>query len=101
MWAARIMILDGTQPTLTQVPPMVPRSISVTCAPCSTAFSAAAIAAPPLPMTTCNGRSLPLGLSAPIQPHLVEQAGAVVRRWRIGKRCLVAQSGHGGSQRIR
>lgn len=33
--------------------------------------------------------------------HLVEQAGAVVRRWRIGKRCLVAQSGHGGSQRIR
>ncbi|EGJ83574.1 hypothetical protein SF274771_4116 [Shigella flexneri 2747-71] len=24
------MILDGTQPTLTQVPPMVPRSISVT-----------------------------------------------------------------------
>ncbi len=30
IWAARIMILDGTQPTLTQVPPMVPRSISVT-----------------------------------------------------------------------
>jgi hypothetical protein len=51
IWAARIMILDGTQPTLTQVPPMVPRSISVTRAPCSTAFSAAAIAAPPLPMT--------------------------------------------------
>ena len=28
--AARIMILDGTQPTLTQVPPIVPRSMSVT-----------------------------------------------------------------------
>ena len=27
-WAARIMILEGTQPTLTQVPPIVPRSIS-------------------------------------------------------------------------
>ena len=51
MWAARIMILDGTQPTLTQVPPMVPRSIRVTSAPCSTALRAAAIAAPPLPMT--------------------------------------------------
>ncbi len=47
MCAARIMILDGTQPTLTQVPPRVPRSINVTRAPCSTAFSAAAIAAPP------------------------------------------------------
>jgi hypothetical protein len=36
---------------------MVPRSISVTVAPCSTAFSAAAIAAPPLPMTAiCNRR---------------------------------------------
>lgn len=61
IWAARIMILDGTQPTLTQVPPMVPRSISVTRAPCSTAFSAAAIAAPPLPMTAiCNAPLLPV-----------------------------------------
>lgn len=51
MCAARIMILDGTQPTLTQVPPRVPRSISVTRAPCSTAFKAAAMAAPPLPIT--------------------------------------------------
>jgi hypothetical protein len=41
------MILDGTQPTLTQVPPIVPRSMSVTRAPCSAAFSAAAIAPPP------------------------------------------------------
>ena len=54
MWAtcaARIIIFDGTQPTLTQVPPIVPRSMRVTRAPRSAAFSAAAIAAPPLPMT--------------------------------------------------
>jgi hypothetical protein len=58
--AARIMIFDGTQPTLTQVPPIVPRSMSVTRAPRSAAFSAAAIAAPPLPMTaTCNASSPP------------------------------------------
>jgi hypothetical protein len=56
---AQIMILDGTQPTFTQVPPMVPRSISVTRAPCSTALSAAAIAAPPLPMTAMCSLSLP------------------------------------------
>ncbi|CAM7210185.1 hypothetical protein KLMIMMO101B1_29515 [Klebsiella michiganensis] len=66
IWAARIMILDGTQPTLTQVPPMVPRSISVTFAPCSTAFSAAAIAAPPLPITaTCSPSPSPPALSPP------------------------------------
>jgi hypothetical protein len=56
-------------------------------APCSTAFSAAAIAAPPLPMTAiCNGRrSLPLCLSAAHpSAHLVEQSDAVVRQWRIG-----------------
>jgi len=45
------MILGGKQPTLTQVPPRVPRSIRITCAPRLTAFSAAAIAASPLPMT--------------------------------------------------
>ena len=69
--AARIMILEGTQPTLTQVPPSVPRSISVTRAPCSTAFSAAAIAAPPLPMTAiCNERPSPL--SSRVAPLLNE-----------------------------
>jgi len=64
--AARIMILEGTQPTLTQVPPIVPRSISVTRAPCSAVFNAAAIAAPPLPMTaTCNAPDLPAALAPP------------------------------------
>ncbi len=49
------MILEGTQPMFTQVPPMVPRSISVTRAPRSAAFNAAAMAAPPLPMMAmCN-----------------------------------------------
>ena len=58
----RCLVATGASPA---VPPMVPRSISVTCAPCSTAFSAAAIAAPPLPMTaTCTGGSLPLCFSA-------------------------------------
>jgi hypothetical protein len=32
--------------------------------------------------------------------HLVEQSGAVVRRRGIGERRLVAQSGHGGGQRV-
>jgi hypothetical protein len=48
--AARIMIFEGTQPTLTQVPPKVPRSMSVTSAPSSAARIAQANAAPPLPM---------------------------------------------------
>ena len=34
------MILEGTQPTLTQVPPRVPRSIRVTRAPFSAALGA-------------------------------------------------------------
>src|SRR3970040_2396015 len=55
MWAAGIRVFDGTQPTLTQVPPMTPRSIRVTVAPSSAAFSAAAIAPPPLPMTAIRG----------------------------------------------
>lgn len=75
---------------------MVPRSISVTRAPCSTAFSAAADDGD----MQCAAATR-LVVSAQQIAHLVEQAGAVVRRWRIGKRCLVAQSGHGGSQRIR
>ncbi|MNC95090.1 hypothetical protein D3C83_121140 [compost metagenome] len=45
------MIFEGTQPTLTQVPPMTLRSIMVTEAPASAAFRAAAKAPPPLPIT--------------------------------------------------
>ncbi len=50
MRAAAIMILEGTQPTFTQVPPISPRSMTLTSAPASAARSAAAVAAPPLPM---------------------------------------------------
>ncbi len=61
MCAPRIMIFEGTQPTLTQVPPSVPASIIVTDAPSSAARSAPANAAPPLPMTaTCNLSPPPL-----------------------------------------
>jgi len=40
-------LFEGTQPVFTQVPPMVPRSISVIRAPRSAAFSAAAMARNP------------------------------------------------------
>jgi hypothetical protein len=43
--------LDGTQPTLTQVPPIVPWPISATRAPCSAAVIAAEKPAEPAPMT--------------------------------------------------
>jgi len=45
MCAARIIVFEGTHPVLTQVPPMTPRSMIVTRAPCSAAFNAAAMAA--------------------------------------------------------
>src|SRR5687768_12896525 len=61
------MIFDGTQPTLTHVPPKVPRSIMVTLAPASAAFSAAAKAPPPLPITTMCKR--PDGFSGAHEPH--------------------------------
>ncbi len=48
--AARRRIFDGTQPTFTQVPPVVPRSTIVTCAPPCLSRRAAAKAAAPLPM---------------------------------------------------
>ncbi len=51
IFAARIMVFDGTHPVFTQVPPRVARSITVIRAPRSAAFSAAAMAAPPVPMT--------------------------------------------------
>ena len=49
MCAARISILDGTQPTFTQVPPIVAASMIVTRAPPSAARIAQANAPDPLP----------------------------------------------------
>src|SRR5260370_13475485 len=49
--AALISIFEGTQPILTQVPPVVPRSTIATSAPSSWRRIAAAKAAPPLPIT--------------------------------------------------
>ena len=49
--AAASSVLDGTQPTFTQVPPRVACSMSVTVRPACRAAMAAAIAAPPEPMT--------------------------------------------------
>src|SRR3546814_7060975 len=49
---ARIIALEGTQPTLTHVPPMVPAPMTATSAPCSTAVMAAENPADPPPMTT-------------------------------------------------
>src|SRR3546814_14608766 len=47
--AARINVLDGTQPTLTQVPPITPWPISATFAPSSAALIAAEEPAEPAP----------------------------------------------------
>src|SRR3546814_17951699 len=47
--AARINVLDGTQPTLTQVPPITPWPISATFAPRSAAVTAAEQPAEPVP----------------------------------------------------
>ena len=49
--AAAIRAFDGTQPVLTHVPPKMPRSIMTTDLPSAVARIAAAIAAPPEPMT--------------------------------------------------
>src|SRR5579875_243702 len=53
--AARIRVFDGTQPILTQVPPMVPAPISATSAPSSLARIAAENPADPAPITTRSG----------------------------------------------
>jgi hypothetical protein len=47
---ARIKFFDGTQPVLTQVPPIVPCPISATRAPSSAAVIAAEKPADPAPM---------------------------------------------------
>jgi hypothetical protein len=83
---------------LTQVPPMVPRSISVTFAPSSTALSTAA--------ADHGDVQLALAVAALVSgPHLaaylVEQPDMVLGRRGIGKRRLVAEFGHCSSQRIR
>src|SRR3546814_11219294 len=49
---ARIIALEGTQPTLTHVPPMVPAPMTATWAPCSAAVMAAENPADPPPKTT-------------------------------------------------
>ena len=48
---ARIIALDGTQPTLTQVPPMVPCPTMATRLPASAALIEAENPAEPAPMT--------------------------------------------------
>ena len=75
--AARIMILEGTQPTLTQVPPRVPRSMSVTLAPSSAARMAQANAAPPLPMiaTSSAPRELRRGFTEGVGVSTTEMCG--------------------------
>lgn len=55
--AAARRVLEGTQPTFTQVPPSVPDSMATTLAPSSRAWIAADIAAPPVP-TTARSNSL-------------------------------------------
>src|SRR3546814_7125115 len=56
---ARMSVLDGTQPTLTQVPPMVPWPISATLAPSSAAVIAAENPAEPAPITATSYPSRP------------------------------------------
>jgi hypothetical protein len=75
--AARIMILEGTQPTLTQVPPRVLRSMSVTSAPSSAARMAQANAAPPLPMiaTWRAPSDLPRGWTGGVGVSTTEMRG--------------------------
>src|SRR5262249_21419943 len=51
---ARISVFDGTQPILTQVPPMTPWPIRATCAPCSAAVIAAEKPADPAPTTAIS-----------------------------------------------
>src|SRR5262245_53444112 len=57
---ALMRALEGTQPTLTQVPPRVPWPISATLAPCSAAVMAAENPADPAPITARSYELLPL-----------------------------------------
>lgn len=80
---------------------MVPRSISVTRAPCSTAFSAAAIAAPPLPMTAiCNAPLLPVLSFLPSRSRILSSNPPGVETEGIGQRGPITESSYSGRQRV-
>src|SRR3546814_8911859 len=72
-------VLDGTQPTLTQVPPMVPWPISATLAPSSAAAMAAENPADPAPTTARSYR--PLESSLVLQQS--SMSGAFLRSRRL------------------
>src|SRR3546814_18806064 len=75
--AARINVLDGTQPTLTQVPPITPWPISATFAPSSAAVIAAEKPAEPAPPTAPPYPSTPGRLRQPFIGYRFLKA-----RWR-------------------
>ena len=81
--AAAIRLLDGTQPTFRQSPPMAPRSISTTDAPSCTAPAATLRPAEPAPMTQRSGVRVwciagPLG--CPIGPPGCDYRHAIAGR---------------------
>ncbi len=95
------MILDGTQPTLTQVPPMVPRSISVTCRALLDGLQCCRHRGP----AAADHGDLQRALAAAAlvggthpAARLVEQPSAVVGRRGIGEHRFVAQASHGGGR---
>src|SRR3546814_7854097 len=85
---ARMSVLDGTQPTLTQVPPMVPWPISATLAPSSAAAMAAENPADPAPTTARSYR--PLESSLVLQQSSMSGAFLRSRRLRTARRGALA-----------
>src|SRR5262249_60617405 len=82
---ALMRVLDGPQPTLTQVPPRVPWPISATLAPCSAAVMAAENPADPAPITARSYEPLPLPAqqSCTSGPH-----GWLIHAAVLLRRCL-------------